>query len=243
MLAALNRHGKATAVTLARETGLSRATVYRVLQTLIDEGYVGRGTSEDHFALRLRVRELAEGFEDEQWIAAVAMPALAALTTRILWPCDVAALEGTRMVIRDTTHRTAPFSIDRGMVGRRLPPLASTVGLAWLAFAPTAEREALLRLLAASDDPADAPARDPAQVSRLLAATRRRGYALRQGGALWPHTGSIGLPIRASGRILGCINVIWMARVVGREEGVARCLEPLRETARLIEARLAAGEG
>ena len=222
VLAALNRHGTATVVTLARETGLSRATVYRIMQTLLDDGYVARGTTEDRFIPRQRVRELAEGFEDEHWISAVAKPALAALTARILWPSDVATLEGTRMVIRDTTHRIAPLSIDHGMVGRRLPMLASTVGLAYLAFAPPAERDALLA---------------------LLAVTRRRGYGLRQGGAPWPHTGSIGLPIRHEGRVLGCINVIWMARVVRQEEGVRQCLEPLRETAATIEARLAAGEG
>ncbi|WP_426959381.1 helix-turn-helix domain-containing protein [Muricoccus radiodurans] len=243
VLAALNRHGSATVVTLARETGLSRATIYRVMQTLLDEGYVARGTSDDRFGLRLKVRGLSEGFEDENWIAAVAAPELVALTKRISWPCDVSTLEGTHMVIRDTTHRIAPFSIDRGMVGRHMPMLASSVGLAYLAFAPERERRALLGLLAASDDPADAPARNPAGVARLLSATRRRGYGLRQGGAIWPHTGSIGLPIRHGDRLIGCINAIWMARAIGRDEALRQCLVPLQETARRIEARLAAGEG
>jgi IclR family mhp operon transcriptional activator len=31
LLSALNRHGSATALTLARETGVPRATVYRLL--------------------------------------------------------------------------------------------------------------------------------------------------------------------------------------------------------------------
>ncbi|MFC0388497.1 helix-turn-helix domain-containing protein [Muricoccus vinaceus] len=243
VLTALNRLGPSSVVALARETGLSRATVYRIMQTLLDDGFVARGASEDRFLLRLRVRELSEGFEDEQWISTVAKPALMALTARILWPSDVATLEGTRMIIRDTTHRIAPLSIDHGMVGRRLPPLASSVGLAYLAHVPDAERDGILRLLAESDDPADAPARDPARIARLLAATRRRGYAVRQGGAPWPHTGSIGVPIRHGGRVLGCINVIWMARVIGRDEGIRQCLEPLLETAGLIEERLAAGEG
>ncbi|WP_376094418.1 helix-turn-helix domain-containing protein [Roseomonas sp. CCTCC AB2023176] len=243
VLAALNRHGSATVVTLARETGLSRATTYRVMQTLLEDGYVARGTSDDRFRLRLAVRALSEGFEDEQWIAAVATPALVRLTGQIFWPCDVSTPDGIRMVIRDTTHRIAPLSIDRGMVGRRLPMLATTVGQAYLAFAPVEERAALLRLLAASDDPADAPARNPEGIARLLGVVRRRGYAVRQGGPIWPHTGSIGVPIRHGGRVLGSINVIWMARVVSEAEGVRRCLGPLRETAAEIEARLAAGEG
>jgi IclR family mhp operon transcriptional activator len=243
VLAALNRHGAASVVTLARETGLSRATVYRVMQTLLDDGYVARGTSEDRFTLRLRVRELSEGFEDEHWISAVAKPALAALTARILWPSDIATLEGMRMVIRDTTHRIAPLSIDHGMVGRRLPLLSSSVGQTYLAFAPEAERQGLLALLAASEDPVDAAARNPAQLARLLATTRRRGYGLRRGGPPWPHTGSLALPIRHGGRVLGCINVIWMARVIPHDEAVRQCLPPLREAVAAIEDRLAHGEG
>jgi IclR family mhp operon transcriptional activator len=238
VLAALNRHGSATALTLARETGVPRATVYRLLQTLVDDGYVGRGTADDRFHLRLRVRGLSEGFEDEQWISAIAGPALLALTERISWPCDVSTLDGLKMVIRDTTHRRAPLSIDRNMVGREMPILGSAAGLAYIAFAPARERETLLELLARSDDPDDALARDPVQVSRLIAATRRRGYGLRQGGRIWSHTGAVALPIRAEKRVIGCINAIWMARVIGYKEGVSRCLEPLRETRLLIERRL-----
>lgn len=238
VLAALNRHGSATALTLARETQVPRASVYRLLQTLVEEGYVGRGTADDRFQLRLKVRGLSEGFEDEQWISAIAGPALVDLTRRISWPCDVSTLESLKMVIHDTTHRIAPLSIDRNMVGQELPILGSASGLAYIAFAPKQERETLLTLLARSGDPLDALARDAEQTSRLIAATRRRGYGLRQGGLIWPHTGSLALPIRVGRRVLGCINTVWMARVVSARDGVSRCLEPLRETREYIERRL-----
>ena len=147
------------------------------------------------------------------------------------------------MVIHDTTHRIAPLSIDRNMVGQELPILGSASGLAYIAFAPKAERETLLALLARSEDPHDALARDPAEASRLIAVTRRNGYALRQGGPIWPHTGALALPVRARGRVLGCINTVWMARAIGAKEGLSRCLEPLRETRDLIERRLAEVSG
>jgi IclR family transcriptional regulator, mhp operon transcriptional activator len=239
ILSALNRYGSATALTLARETGVPRATVYRLLQTLLDDGYVGRGTADDRFHLQLKVRSLAEGFEDEQWISAIAGPALEELTRRISWPCDVTTLEGLNMVIHDTTHRVAPLSIDRNMVGQKLPILGSASGLAYIAFAPKEERGALLALLARSNDPHDAFARHADQASHLIEATRRHGYGLRQGGAIWPHTGSLALPVRVGRRVLGCINTTWMARVLDAKEGVSRCLEPLRETRQIIEQRLA----
>jgi len=120
-----------------------------------------------------------------------------------------------------------------------MPILGSASGLAYIAFAPKHERQNLLALLDRSENPHDTLARDPAQVSRLILATRRRGYGLRQGGQIWPHTGSIAVPIRVGNRVLGCINTIWMARVISAEEGVRRCLGPLRETQALIERQLA----
>jgi len=125
------------------------------------------------------------------------------------------------------------------MVGQELPILGSASGLAYVSFAPKEERDTLLALLARSSDPHDALARDAAQVYRLVAATRRRGYGLRQGGEIWPHTGSLALPVRVGSRILGCINTVWMARVISAKEGVARCLESLREARQLIEEKLA----
>ena len=213
--------------------------VMRLLQTLLDDAYVGRGTADDRFHLRLKVRSLAEGFEDEQWISAIAGPALEELTRRLSWPCDVTTLQGLKMVIHDTTHRLAPLSIDRNMVGQELPVLSSASGLAYISFLRDEERQALLALLARSSDPHDALARNADQVSQLIAATRRRGYGLRQGGRIWPHTGSLAVPIRVGRRVLGCINTTWIARVLDAKQGVSRCLEPLRETRQLIEQRLA----
>ncbi|MBV8576332.1 MAG: helix-turn-helix domain-containing protein [Acetobacteraceae bacterium] len=243
VLEALNRHGSATALTLARESGIPRATVYRLLQTLLDDGYVGRGTADDRFHLHLKVRRLSEGFADEQWISAIAGPVIEELTRRLSWPCDVSTLAGLKMVIHETTHRIAPLSIDRNMVGQELPILGSASGLAYIAFAPKGERETLLALLARSSDPHDGLARDPGQVSRLIAATQRRGYGLRQGGQIWAHTGSLALPVRVGRRLLGCVNTVWMARVISAKEAVSRCLEPLREARQLIEQRLADARG
>jgi DNA-binding IclR family transcriptional regulator len=157
VLEALNRQGTATALALARETGIPRPTVYRLLETLVGTGHVG------------------------------------------------------------------------AMLGRRLPMLESSMGRAYLAFCPARERTALLRMLGA-----------PAGFARRLAEIRRRGYSLRAGGGPWPHTGSVALPILSGGRLLGCINAIWMARAVPPEEGIRQCLGPLRETAALIESAIRA---
>ncbi len=233
VLAALNRHASASALALARETGLPRATVYRSLKTLIDIGYVTQSRSDDRFTLLLKVRELSDGFEDEQWLGAAAAPVIFDLTRNILWPSDVTTLEGVHMVVRESTHRFAPMSIDRRMVGVRIPLLSSSAGLAYLASTAAHERKLLLDVLQTSGE-----LTDRASTEKQLQSIRRRGYAVRQGGRLWPHTGTIAMPIRRNKQVIGCASIIWMAKALTATEGVARCHAPLRQAIRDIEARL-----
>ena len=238
VLEALNQHGSATALVLSRHTKVPRGTVYRLLQTLQDAGYVERSVADERYALTLNVRRLSGGFEDEQWISQIARPSLVKLTRRISWPCDILTFQDLCMVIRDTTHPTAPFSIDRNMVGRKIPMLASAAGLTYLAHVPEREREQILDLLATSSESGPSRSFDAQAVGRAIDATHRQGFGLRQGGAAWPHTGAIALPIRDGIRVLGCISVIWMSRVVDEREGVRVCLEPLLEAQAAIEREL-----
>ena len=238
VLEALNREGSATALVLARQTAIPRGTVYRLLQTLQDAGYVERGIGDERFRLTLRVRGLAHGFEDEHWIAGAARPALVTLTQRLSWPCDILTFRNLRMVIRDTTHPVAPFSIDQNMAGREIPVLLSAAGLAYLAAAPPGEQAQIVGLLSRESETERGRALDTVAIRRLIATTQRQGYGVRQGGRVWPHTGAIALPVRHGPRVLGCVSVIWMSRVVSAQEGVRLCLEPLRETQRSIEAAL-----
>ena len=70
LLNMLNRlDGGASVGLLAELSGLHRTTVRRLLETLQDEGYVRRSLSDDSFRLTIKVRQLSEGFRDEQWIA------------------------------------------------------------------------------------------------------------------------------------------------------------------------------
>jgi IclR family mhp operon transcriptional activator len=233
LLAALNRTPGASALALSRAAGIPRPTVYRLLETLRQAGYVARSPSDERWVLRPAVRSLSDGFQDEAWVTQIAAPILFALTEGIGWPSDLATREGTEMVIRETTHRTARFSIDRGMAGHRLPILHSSMGQCWLAFAPPQERDGVLALLREQHDRAG--------LLRRLAAIRRRGYAQRNGaGTPWPHTGSVALPVQVGGRLMGCVNAIWMARAVSPDEGLRLCLDPLRAARDRIQSALAA---
>ena len=78
---------------------------------------------------------------------------LADLGRQIVWPTDIATFDRDAMVVRDTTHMSSPLSINREKAGFRPPVLHSSLGHAYLAFCPDAEREMILRNIAASDRP------------------------------------------------------------------------------------------
>ena len=79
--ARLNRsaNGWASIADLSASTGLHRTTVRRLLETLQSEGYVRRSASDDSYRLNLKVRQLSDGFTDDEWISEVANPVLGEL--------------------------------------------------------------------------------------------------------------------------------------------------------------------
>lgn len=139
--------GRATSQQIADLTGLHRTTVRRLLETLMEEGFVRRSASDDSFRLTLAVRSLSEGFTDTERIATVAPPIMGQLLQRVAWPSDLTTPDGDAMIIRETTHRFSRLSFHRAMVGRRLPILLTAAGRAYFATCPDEEREDILELL------------------------------------------------------------------------------------------------
>lgn len=80
------------------------------------------------FCLTIKVRQLSEGFRDEEWISAPAAPPLGDLLREVVWPTDVSTLDVDAMVVRETTHRFSRLSFHRAMVGRRLTWLENRLG-------------------------------------------------------------------------------------------------------------------
>lgn len=244
LLNALNRlDGGASPTRLAELTGLHRTTVRRLLETLQDEGYVRRSESDDSFRLSMKVRELSEGFRDEQWVSAIAAPLLAELLQEVVWPTDICTLDVDAMVVRETTHRFSRLSFHRSMVGRRLPLLQTATGLAYLAFCEDAEREQILALLARREEPEYRLACDPLALDNLLRKVRHRGYG--ENFMAWNQEekiASIAIPLHAGERLIGCLNLVYVAKAMSIEQAAERYLPALRRTAAKISERMLEGD-
>ncbi len=232
----LHRGGAATISELSEATSLHRTTVRRILETLVQAGYVAPVPSSNQYRLSVRVRSLSSGFRDEVWITDIASKPLSRLTADILWPSDIATLERSEMVIRASTHSLTSLSFHRSMVGRSLPMLSTAVGCAYLAFCSPAECAAILNVIGSRRDEEGEKARNSKAVGKLLDRIRTQGHAFN--GGMWIDTdrfNAIAVPVMSGERVLACINVVFSIRSISAKDAVARYVEPLSATAREIE--------
>ena len=137
LIETLNHLKGAKVSELADATGFSRPAVYRLLNALDTFGYVRQQKSDDRFYLTHLVRRLSDGFSEEDWVQSIAAPVLQEAVEEIMWPVDLITFLNDAMYIRETTRAYSPFTIDWVSVGERLPMLVTSVGRAYLSFAPS----------------------------------------------------------------------------------------------------------
>lgn len=230
VLRALNVHNGATVVELSRVTGISRGALYRLLETLREEGYVALDLSRRHYCLTMLVRGLAEGFADEDWVIHVARPVLKRLQRDVVWPTDLGTFMDNAMWIRETTRPLSPLTIDRAVVGLRFPMLQGATGRAYLAWCPDGEREQIVQNLISAREPGHETVLDRARFDRSLDQTRTQRYGCRFGDAPI-ETGAIAVPILCSDRVLGCVNITFIRRGMTPAKAADRCLAAMWEAA------------
>ena len=237
----VNISGGIRAGEIAQRVDLPRPTVYRLLQTLEELGYVIRSASDDRFRVSRRASNLGDGYDSSIVVCQSAGPILSDLARRLIWPIDLSTYENAAMVIQETTHARSPLSIDRGMIGHRLPIMRTSSGRTYLAFCPSDEQRVIVRHLRRLDEPEDRPHLDEAALRQMLRETVARGYGLCIGGPFNPKTSSIAVPILHDKTVFGCISLIWITSALNVAEAVHSYIDPMRDAAQSL-ARQAAQE-
>jgi IclR family transcriptional regulator, mhp operon transcriptional activator len=234
VLQEVNRSGGIRAGEVAQRLQLARPTVYRLLETLEELGYIARSSSDERFRVTRRASNLGDGYDPSVIVCHAAAPFIAELSKRLIWPIDLSTYENAAMVIQETTHARSPLSIDRAMIGRRLPMLRTSAGRAYLASCPASERDVIVKHLRRIDDPNDGPYLEPARFRRMMEEAALRGFAIRSDGEFNSKTSSIAAPIVHDDMVLGCISIIWINGALKIEEAIDQFARPLKEAAAAI---------
>lgn len=214
-------------------TGLPKATLVRLLETLIHAGYV-RTSGSDHpaYALTARALGLAGHFDQGRLLVAAIGPILAEFQAAIPWPSDLGVFDRDAMVILETSRRPGVLSVSR-QVGSRVPATLTALGRAYLAFLPEAERrDCLAALRQATGQP-----KDVKLFEALLANARAKGYAAsdRENRT---DIRALAAPVMDGARVVASVNVIVVAEAVTMLELEKRYAKPLLTAAKKMSAAL-----
>ncbi len=252
VLHVLNLHNGASVSEVAAAIDLPRTTTYRILETLCVAGYAYRATSDERYRLTILVRGLSDGFDDEAWVTQIARKYIYELCNELVWPIAVATLSGPTMLIRQTTDHRSPLAVEKRGPGFRVPILASASGMAYLAFCPDEQREAILDMLAKSRREEDKSARNRQQLTELLTEVRQRGFAASRRPRRVSDEISLSVPLMANDRLVAALTIRFASTAVQEADGIQRFVPRLRATAKKIgeefvaqaeqDARAAAGQ-
>jgi IclR family transcriptional regulator, mhp operon transcriptional activator len=225
---------------LHQGTGIPKATLLRVLETLEAADYIRRRLADGAYLPNVIANRPIPGDFSQLRLTELAAPSLEHLSKTLPWPADLGVRDGNTMLVLESNRSHSSLRVNRQVVGFRPHMLWSAMGRAYLAFCPEAEREEILAALRRSSAPQDRIARNEAWVAPLLADTRSRGYAVRDprhesidaGGT--QRLTAIAVPIVASGCVLACLNCVWLESVMSEQEAVVRYLPRLKSVARAI---------
>jgi IclR family mhp operon transcriptional activator len=227
----LNLRDGATVSEIVQEVRLPRTTVYRILETLCNAGFVYRDAADDRYRLTILVRGLSDGFDDESWVTQIAKPIICELCKSIVWPVAIATLSGTGMMVRETTDHCSPLAIERFSAGYRVTLLTSATGRVYLAHCPAAQRETIIEILARSNKEEDKLARSRGELQRMLAAIKEQGYAVATRMRRLMEETYISVPILLDDRVLASLTVRFASSAVSLPTAVERFVPRLQERA------------
>lgn len=167
-----------TAVEIAAELNLNRATVYHLVHTLGSVGYVVQGP-ERRFRLALGLGRLVEGFE-RQVTSTDFLPLVRALADKTGETAYVAARQGSRFVLLCSVPGHHPVGVATSDVGPIEAGHARASGKLLLALAPEEVRDAYLAVHPLTRF-TDATITDDAVLRAELAEIVEAGYATEEG--------------------------------------------------------------
>lgn len=223
---------------IARQTGLTRPTVHRILGVLIGEGIVEQRPRTRRYALGEQIPLLALARPAATPLVTAGLPALGAVVEELGDTGFLTLRTGLDTVCLARRVGRYPIQVLAIDVGDRRPLGISSAGIAMLAELPTA---AVRAILAQNRQRLPAYGATPHEALRAVTIARERGYTLRERG-LVPGTRalSVTLQYQQNGGGAPMLAALTIAAVVRRmpSQRVEQIVQRLRACATQIKTSL-----
>ncbi|MFD2176651.1 DNA-binding transcriptional regulator [Veronia pacifica] len=234
----VNRSGVCKVADIASGLDIPRSTVYRLLETLEEEGYIAFSPTSKRVRVTRLAASLGDGYATKSEVCQLAGPLFARYSQKLVWPLDLSTYEDAAMVIQETTHGRSPLSIDRGMSGFRLPMLRTSPGRCYLAHCPPEERSLIIEHIRRIDDPMDSEFISGQALTATLREIQKDGLASRVGEAFQSKTSSIAVPVFSSGRIIACVSMVWTREALTLRQALLLARDDLKDIAHQLQQAL-----
>ena len=214
---------------IAERTGLSRATVSRLTQTLVDTGFLEHDRAERAYRLAAPVLSLGHAMRSGSPVLAAAAPLMRTLAEKLRINVGLATPDQGEMVYLESVRYNRKVALRNVVAGQRVPMELTSLGRAYLAVASAAEREAMFLRFEKSRG-ADWP-RLKKEIEAAMQSVDRHGYCV----AGWQaEVVALAAPIVQAGRPVYVVNlsVTTSATMKDTERELKRPLLELREALR-----------
>jgi IclR family mhp operon transcriptional activator len=206
LLRLMNTRAVWTLGELARSLGIPKTTVFRLLQTLEEEGCV-RSPAGTHGLYRLcsSVKDLASGVTFDSTLADLAGPIVIAGTKRLRWPLSVGVFDDCYIRVICCGMPYSRLAAKTTTLNRRYWMFTSALGRAYFAFSDPVEQQIITERAAAllHEHGIKWPYTD-SQLAAEMRQIRRDGYSVRWAGPRDP-TSAMAVPVRAADELLGSL--------------------------------------
>jgi IclR family mhp operon transcriptional activator len=224
ILDALSQLGPSTPALLSARTGVDRTTVYRLLATLEESGFVD-GREDGTFLLGDQLARLASGVTSDDRLAKLASALLARFTVKSGWPGDYAVWSGSGMRIAASSHHLTSMTFYRRLLGQNRPLLTTALGQAFLTACEPAMRAAVLAQSSAMDG-WNIDAEQP-RIVAFIDATQRRGYAACV-SSYDAKIAAIAVPVFNGEGPIGAVNTVFFRAAMTTQTAATLYLDALR---------------
>jgi len=164
---------------VVQATALTRPTVHRIVQVLIEEGIVERGDKTGRYAIGRQVPELALARPSRSPLLVAADPYLTNASTQLGDTLFLTVRTGLDTLCVARRIGTYPIQVLSIEVGARRPLGVSSAGVAMLAAMPPPDAR---KIVLANETRFKAYRTDTPTVLGQVQAARRKGYSLRDVG-------------------------------------------------------------
>ncbi len=218
-------------------TGLSKSTVHRLLNKLVQVGFVEQDHTTGQFHLGFELFVLGQTAVNRYRIADIARESMTRLTTRSSDTVFLSVRSGPEAICVDRMEGSYPIKVLTLAVGDRRPLGVGAGSLALLAFFPDEEIDRILE--ATESQRAAFPNFSTSAIYGLVEETRRQSYSFNDGRIVQDMC-AVGVPVFGpTGRPIAAFSIAAISNRMSSER-VATLVHWLKQEAGKVEERVKA---